>query len=250
MNGLTAAAGLVQLVREIEAILWVEFLQVAMPPSVEFRPGATEQLRTYADLARTAQPPGDSFTETFVGVAEQHGDVEAALAVIGYHQPLADARDRVVLDRESLTEASVTRLIDETPQDEMLVVTSRVGVAGGTAHLPLLDFKMAAEDRNLSVARSVVGLAGGGLLVNSGSSFHLYGDRLLDDTGMREWLLRAQLLSRCVDTRWVTHQLLEGKAALRLTKGGGRNQVPVVVERIDVPERMRAGGWVSARTSR
>lgn len=242
MNGLTAAAGLVQLVEEIEAILWVEFLRVAMPPSVEFRPGATDQLRTYAELARTAQPPGDSFTETFVGVAEQHGDVEAALAVIGYHQPLADALDRVVLDRESITDTSVSRLIEETPQDEMLVVTSRVGIADGTAHLPLLDFKMAAEERNLSIARSVARLAGGGVLVNSGSSFHLYGDQLLDDDSMREWLLHAQLLSRCVDTRWITHQLLEGKAALRLTKGGGRNQVPVVIERVEVPAPSRTRG--------
>lgn len=232
MEHLTAADGLVRLVSELDEIQWVEFLRLEMPPSVEFRPGATEQLRTYAELARLAQPPGDSFTETFIGVAEQHGDVEAALAVVGYHQPLAEAVDRVVVERCLLTSGLLSDLVAHTPEEQMLVVTSRVGTTEGTAHLPLLDFKMAAVERNLPVARSVARRLGGGLLVNSGSSFHLYGDQLVDDDALRHWLLNAQLLSRCVDTRWITHQLLEGKAALRLTKGGGKSLVPVVVERL------------------
>jgi hypothetical protein len=232
MTRMTAAEGLVRLVGELDEISWVEFLRLAVPPSVEFRPGATEQLRNYAQLARVAQPPGDSFTETFIGVAEQHGDVEAALAVIGYHQPLADALERIVLDRSSMTLEAINALIATTQPEQMLVVTSRVGTGSSTAHLPLLDFKLAASDSNLPVAKSVARRSGGGLLVNSGSSFHLYGDYLLDDDELRHWLLHAQLLSRCVDTRWITHQLLEGKAALRLTRGGGKCEMPVVIEHV------------------
>lgn len=227
-----AVGALVGLIRSIEAIETIELLRLTVPPSVEARPGALPQHAAYASEARRARVAGDSFTEAFLAAADHNDDLESALAVVDYHQPFGDAPFSVALPVAEFNVARVQALIAETPDDQLLVITSRVGTTDGIRHLPLLDFKIAAAPRNEPAVRAVTRRLGGGLLVNSGSSYHLYGAELVDDDALVRWLLHAQLFSRCVDTRWVTHQLLERRAALRISRGGSRNVHPRVIGHI------------------
>ncbi len=232
----SAAAALVGLVHGIPDVLAVELLRLRVPPSVEHRPGATPALRSYADEARTGRQSGDSFTEAFLEAAQGHGDLGQALRVVDYHQRFSDAPARFVIELRDVTVRRLEVLAAETPAGEMLVMTSEVSTLRGPRHLPLLDFKLAATPENDDVARTVAKRLGGGLLVNSGSSYHLYGLRLMLVDQLMDWLLHAQLLSRCIDTRWVTHQLIERKAALRLTRGGSRGVLPTVLDYVSTIE--------------
>jgi len=231
LRGVTAYAVLAELIRKLTDVQEIELLYVPVPPSVEWRPGATPRLRRHAAEARVTQPPGDSFTETFVEIAERHGDLGPALDVIAFHQPLSAADELVPVRREEATEEYFRELADQASGGQMLVVTSRVRTDAGAAHIPMLDFKVPSCERNTSVVDLIAHRVGGGFLLDSGSSYHFYGDRLLSDHQLREWLLHAQLLSRCVDTRWVTHQLIEGRAALRIGAGGSSGAVPTLISR-------------------
>lgn len=229
----TTQAALIQVLDRHTSIETVEFLRIALPPSVENRPGATPELTAYAQKARDTKFDGDSFTETFLAIAEEQGGLDAALAVVGFHQPLSEAVETIQLARSDVDLDSLNDLAARTPDNQMLVVTSLVRtVLGARAHLPLLDLKLAARPDHDAIAASVAARLGGGFVVNSGSSYHLYGDRLMSDDEFTRWLLTAQLLTRCVDTRWVTHQLIEGRAALRLSRGGASHAVPRVIAEV------------------
>lgn len=234
MTASQTMAGLEAIARHLAhltSVTSVELLRIAIPPSIERRPGATAEIQRYADKARAAKMAGDSFTETFVGVAQEHGDIALALAVIDYHQPLAAAYQRIIVARSEISGDRLQGLARNMQVGEMLVLTSRVGTLSGAAHIPLLDLKMTSSPANTPAALEVAKRLGGGLVLDSGSSYHLYGRRLLNDEEFTNWLLRAQLFSRCVDTRWVTHQLLERRAALRLSRGGAKDvELQVVAE--------------------
>jgi len=225
---------LVDLVQSHSSLVSVEVLRLAVAPSVEDRPGAQPQLRAYADEVRRVRFEGDSFTEAFLAAADRKDDLLSALSVVDYHQRFDDAAFAASISRDDFTPERIAALARETPPGQMLVLTSRVQTLQGTRHIPLLDFKIASSSgRNERAVRSVAERLGGGLLVDSGSSYHLYGLTLLDTENLVDWLLHAQLFSRCVDTRWVTHQLIERCAALRVSQGGSKNVHPRLIARID-----------------
>lgn len=100
------------------------------------------------------------------------------------------------------------------PARRIVSLTSRVRMSVGSRHLPMLDFT--TSDLTLAMsAAEVLGLHG--VLVASGRSFHFFGDELLEDEGLRPFLARAQLLAPIVDDRWVSHQLIDGRCALRIS---------------------------------
>ena len=60
--------------------------------------------------------------------------------------------------------------------------------------------------------------------INSGNSFHLCGDRFLEEKEMINFLMEAILLSdknHGADTRWIAHRLLSSELCLRLTNNTG-----------------------------
>lgn len=224
---------LLNLIESHPAITAVELLRLTTPPSVERRPGSLPAHVAYAEKARQANRDGGSFTEAFLHAAERDNGLASALEVVDFHQHFSDAPFRVDVARDDLTIALIGSLAASTPPHQILVITSRVSTSDGDRHMPFLDFKIESSPRNEPVARAIAARLGGGILLDSGKSYHLYGTELLDDHALTMWLLHAQLFSRCVDTRWITHQLIEKKAALRISKGGARNVLPRVVARLE-----------------
>jgi hypothetical protein len=66
-----------------------------------------------------------------------------------------------------------------------------------------------------------------GLLFESGRSFHFYGADPVTLPDLVSILGRAQLLSPIVDSRWVSHQLIDGRCALRISTDSEKTPVPL-----------------------
>ena len=102
---------------------------------------------------------------------------------------------------------------------------------GTIAHVPMLDFHAFKSPANLRIVEVIAQrlLPEGSILLDSGESYHLYGTKLLSEENFRLFLARALLFAPIVDRAYVAHQLIEGRCALRLSPGGGKITVPVVV---------------------
>ncbi len=192
--------------------------RLPLPPAVEDRRTTNAEQKRLIAAARAAQRPGDSFTETLLSLAADYGRADLAVPLATFHQPLSAARARYRLPIARLTTQYLQRLCDDTSATEMLVLSSAVETANGVRHIPMLDFKLAASTENDETAVSVATALGAGWTFRSGSSYHYYGARLLDEAALFDWLLRAQLLGRYIDSRWVTHQLLERRCSLRISR--------------------------------
>jgi hypothetical protein len=98
----------------------------------------------------------------------------------------------------------------------------------------MLDFRIRPSDENEELAIKVLARLGTpGTLVNSGNSYHFYGDRLLrGGAALSRFLGGASLFSPFVDQRWVAHQLIEGACALRVSPGKSFAAPPLVVRRV------------------
>jgi hypothetical protein len=128
---------------------------------------------------------------------------------------------------------SLRQLEQSMEPGRMLALSSLVELRSGERHhIPMLDFHCAASSDNLPLVISALRALtnrGHGFLLESGKSYHYYGDQLLTLLDFPKFLARASLLGPIVDVRWVAHQILEGACALRIGHGHGYRQPPVVV---------------------
>lgn len=85
-------------------------------------------------------------------------------------------------------------------------------------HLPMLDLGLAVGPESLNTCVAAIAALGvRGLLLQSGRSYHFIGNQPLSLQELTRFLARAQLLSPIVDSRWASHQLLDGQCALRIS---------------------------------
>lgn len=113
----------------------------------------------------------------------------------------------------------------------LVSLSSRVWTEkGALRHLVMMDFGIPASGARskeaVAAAQEVLGLHG--LLVLSGNSYHLYGDRLVEWPDLVQVLARCSLLSPVIDARWVAHQIVDGRAALRLSTSLERQEISPV----------------------
>jgi hypothetical protein len=165
---------------------------------------------------------------------EQASVRDDVLSTAQLHQPTAQASTREFLDVESsLREALVDRA-SRVRTGALLVVSSFVEtISGGGAHLPMLDFRVPPTPSNLELVGALVRtLQLKGWILESGRSYHFYGSSLLSYNEFRTFLGRALLFQPVVDARWVAHQVIEGAAALRISRGGQSQITPKIVAAI------------------
>lgn len=129
--------------------------------------------------------------------------------------------------------ARATEVIEAAPTDAYVVASSSVETSKGTMHLPMLDFSV--KERWVGALKTAEGsiraLGLPGTLLASGRSFHFIADELTTWENYSAFLQRALLLTPIVDERWVAHQLLAGRATLRVSPNK-HGQVPRVVAHI------------------
>ncbi len=137
----------------------------------------------------------------------------------------------VRLERRNATVEALGRAMVATARGTALAVASRVSLSRGReGHLPLLDLQCRPTATNLRhilhAMRRI--LPEGGVVLNSGRSFHYYGRHLLTPSEWRQFLGRCLLLEPLVDVRNLGHCLIDGESALRLSPNP-RGEPPFVV---------------------
>jgi hypothetical protein len=103
---------------------------------------------------------------------------------------------------------------------------------GRKLHIPMMDFqlKSGSDDGQLNFLQSAVSgiRQKHGIILDSGNSYHYYGSRLLAEDEWRWFMAGCVLLEPLVDVRYISHRLLSGKGALRLTTAPGKDTEPLL----------------------
>lgn len=145
------------------------------------------------------------------------------------------ATNRIVAAKDSYTAEDVRNLFSSLPPGHMLAFLSRLTHVDGTVcHVPLLDFHCPISDQNLRLAIELIRIldTGPGWILESGKSYHFYGQRVIAADELSRFLGRSLLFSPIVDRAWIAHQLIEGACALRVSPKFSGDRPPYVVARL------------------
>ena len=168
--------------------------------------------------------------------AEQRKEILPAglIEAAGFHRSMSDAASFTVLAKD--VGPSLAGIQSRVAENQMATLSSRVQlVTGEEAHIPMLDFRAPTGVTGLDAVRRVSSRLGKpGVILNSGNSYHYYGLSVCPQQDLFKFLGSALLYTPIVDHRWIGHQLVEGRCALRVSSAGASNELPFTVEYVDV----------------
>jgi hypothetical protein len=218
-SGLTAF--LPDLLRR-NAIVQVELRAVERAPSLQRRSNSRE-LNALIEEARAAyKDTRVPFWNELMRLAESapRSVRREIFAQAQYHRDETEGQ----VDTWCETDQFLTDLEDEKyeslPGRLIIAITSRVRVHQycNDLHIPMIDFRLDSSTANDELATELLAALGmPGYLVDSGHSYHFYGKAPISAEEFWHFLGRAQLMSHYADQRWIGHQLISGKAALRIS---------------------------------
>lgn len=143
----------------------------------------------------------------------------------------SDEAIRLRLGREEFVALLSAGEYENLPPRDLVSFYSPVEVAGDEQrlHLPLLDLGVKpGTDGEASAIDALHALGLRGLLFESGRSYHFYGADPVTQPHLVAILGRAQLLSPIIDSRWVSHQLIDGRCGLRISTDSEKTPTPPV----------------------
>jgi hypothetical protein len=169
-------------------------------------------------------------------------DVQARLATAGdrpaeemvnhflHHENRSMPRWEVLT--QHLTSQLIRQKIEELAPEQALAFDSRCVVHDGSArYFPMVDFKVSSSPENLQFVQAFVkAVASGGVIVDSGASYHFYGFGIID---RERWVtfMGKCLLAPWPDARWIGHSLIENDGGdLRISHTKLKPTVPSVVQ--------------------
>ncbi|HCB02854.1 MAG TPA: hypothetical protein DEQ43_01065 [Nocardioides bacterium] len=141
----------------------------------------------------------------------------------------SDEAIRMRLAREEFIDRLSSGEYENLPPRDLVSFYSSVQVAGEpqSMHLPLLDLGVkTGPDGEASAIAALHALELRGLLFMSGRSYHFYGSDPVTAPELTAILGRAQLLSPIIDSRWVSHQLIDGRCGLRISTDSEKTPDP------------------------
>lgn len=214
---------------ERNAISQVEVRSLARGPSLQNRVD-DERVLELAEQARDASEKGDvPFWESMMVLAAgEPSPVRITIFREALYHRFAD--DGV--DERSMTAPEFTSILQgagfrESNERGITALTSLVHTSNGSRHIPLLDFRASPSASNTQLITELLTILDvRGFLVDSGRSYHFYGTDTVAAEQYWAFLGRAQLMAPFVDERWIAHQLISGKAALRLSTNAARHATP------------------------
>jgi hypothetical protein len=231
--GLTAARSLGILFSSLQNVREVHIAQLSPLPPLQNRLNLTSAERTVVERAlelrrRTGLSFWDAALLELLSVPNADGLLDAALSHVSLR-----GHERA-LSWEEINAGALERACTEFPVQlgSSLTLLSEVTLHDGSIGLlPMIDFHAFKSPANQRLVESVAErlFPSGSILVDSGESYHAYGNQILSQEGFIRFLGTALLFVPIVDRAYVAHQLIEGRCALRLTPGGGKSKVPTVV---------------------
>lgn len=200
----------------------VTLRELPLPPALQDRLPDTASLRDEIAEAERIRGLGDvPFWEGLLLACAAVGNASRDVVDgAGFHQPKGAAVREQTVEVADLPLSAATA-VQAYGRGNILVVSSLMEAADGQLlHLPMLDFRSHAGPSTEPLVRAVASALGGGLLVESGSSYHLYGGGLMRTPDMHAFLGHAAQLNPVTDGRWIAHQHREGACALRVSPRG------------------------------
>jgi hypothetical protein len=230
----TLVAVLAELLAGMPQLAEVQVAGLRYPPPLQERVGdvAPRVHRRILEVAEERRQYGGSFWDRLLErtVEEDMELPTALLAAAEYHQSFADAVWSEWIKNDSRLRAALEQVTDAPAEQSLVVIRSKVRLKDRTvAHLPMLDFRLrSSPSHHLPASQLAQWLLPGSCLIDSGSSYHVYGRQLMSDSDLASFLGRALQFSPLVDRRWIAHQLREGCCALRIGRGAGHNFPPTL----------------------
>ncbi len=198
--------------------------RLRVPPVMQHRVPGDPPIRSLVRKALYLRDTyGFPFWDGLLLRAEKVGTVpKAVLDGATFHQPIAAAVSSTDIGCSDVTATLIDTAANDRSEGEIVVILSSLRLRDGSvAHIPMLDFALPPNVANNRTVGSIIKrLEVPGIILSSGNSYHFYGYHLVDDKQLRRYLGRALLVSPLVDHRWVAHQLVEGRCALRVSPNG------------------------------
>lgn len=156
-------------------------------------------------------------------------DTRAAL-IAGALRHHTDPTRLVSLSLAEFTANLRSNRYSNLPSRMVVSLTSQIGMSRESRsgwHLPMLDLGApVSHGGEQACVDALKALGASGLLFSSGKSYHFYANKVVSESEFLKFLARAQLLSPIVDARWISHQLLDCQAALRISTDAERYRRP------------------------
>lgn len=154
---------------------------------------------------------------------------ERLLDAAMYHQDCSHSK--VGVSRDDVIKGSLVKAAERIGEVGNAMLSEVILVDGSVGHIPMLDFHCRADDNNLKlvVAVSKRLFRSGGIVLESGESYHGIGLGILSPEEFMGFLAEAFLFCPIVDRAYLAHQLADRRCSLRISKGGPLQKLPSVV---------------------
>jgi hypothetical protein len=234
--GIDAGALAVQIVAGHPEIDRVTFgaptVNKPIPERLGLSPAERKEVRTALGKFGVLKLGG--WQAVMISLLKSNAIPEGIIRSASFHQSISESV--ISVSASELTIETIKELAVKILSNQVLSLCSVVQLKNSTKkHIPLLDFRCPPSDHNLNLIRRLVPQlgVGGGFVLQTARSYHFYGLKLLDDSGLVEFLGRAALFSPLTDGGWIGHQLIDHCCALGIMVGPDGIR-PRVVARIDV----------------
>lgn len=147
-------------------------------------------------------------------------------AALFHNQPSSS----VLLRTETLCADQIRHAFADSNEHVMAILSEVETYDRVKLHIPMIDFHCRESDTSRKQVETMLkAMSASGYLLASGKSYHFIGRELLTFAEMTRFLGRALLFGPIVDRTWVAHQLIEGRAALRVSSRPGYGGPPRVI---------------------
>jgi len=213
------------------------------PPLLQQRLALTQEEVVILDKAIAVRSEtGLPFWDTLLlSCFDEQRDCTRLLAEAKFHQSHRASMQRIT--RADVLSGQLTRLAGEELQGVNWSFSSSVEMSDGRfVHFPLLDFHCPETPNNDGLVAAVCKqlFRSSVFVFVSGESYHAVGTGLLDEAGLRGFLIESLFFSPIIDRAYVTHQLLESTCALRLHSSASKPNTPKLKCIIDVKPAISA----------
>jgi len=150
------------------------------------------------------------------------------------------------LNRDAILKGGkIDEIISSLSETEQLALGSQVILNNGEhGHIPQMDFNLSKNPENtLKIKERLKYMkSSGGWILETGSSYHFWGNKVLSNTEWIDFMGRCLLTSivhtrqdieQVADTRFIGHALRRGCTTLRLTTRSDKTFVPSVVDYVE-----------------
>lgn len=220
----------VKIVSNLPEIARIRFLLAKRSPLLQERTVLTDEEKQAIDAGENLKkqhglPFWDGVLLSCLKGAELPVNI---LREVSFHTKAEEqwlSRDRICAER--------LKVICQGAGGGMVIASSLVEMTDGSRrHIPMLDFHLRASPRSQLLAHRIVQelRVGNGFLLESGRSYHFYGEQPLKEE-LASFLGRALQYAPLVDRAWIAHQLIEQACGLRIS-ARDRGSPPFVVMRV------------------